>query len=205
MSQTIKNKVNGCFLVYGDVMPLTSVPVKDSARYTRDAAPKRPTMNADTRKKLGRVLDILERQLKDSPDQRTPQESLEDAIRSITEQYEREARRQGINPAPEAPSRDYAAMNPHRRSSGIVCSEKPHIRKDGRFVYEDPEDRVTVPASAFEKRCADAEAAYASRNPHKAKSKKSAAMVHDSARRRMGICEQCEAAYAARNPHKAAR
>lgn len=200
MSQTIKNKGNGCFLVYGDVMPLTrmpSVPVK-----VADAAPE---LDTDTRKKLGRVLDILERQLKDSPDQRTPQESLEDAIRSITEQFEREARRQGINPAPEALGMDYAAMNPHRRSSGIVCSEKPHIRKDGRFGYEDPEDRVTVPANAFEKRCADAEVAYASRNPHKVKSKKSAAMVHDSVRRRMSICEQCEAAYAARNPHKAAR
>lgn len=170
---------------------------------TFDEDKTRPSEDAAISRKLDKILDALEREVKG--DRSTPQQSLEEAIAEIIKKYERDARRQGINPAPEALGIDYAAMNPHRRSSGIVCSEKPHIRKDGRFGYEDPEDRVTVPANAFEKRCADAEAAYASRNPHKVKNKKSAAMVHDSVRRRMSICEQCEAAYAARNPHKAAR
>ena len=168
---------------------------------TFDEDRARPSADADISRKLDKILDALEREIKG--DRPTPQQSLEAAIAEIMEKYEGDARRQGINPSPEAPGMDYAAMNPHKRSPNIECSDRPHIRKDGRFGYEDPEDRVTVPARVFERMCADAEAAYASMNPHKCRDKRPATRTaRDSARRPMSICEQCEAAYAARNPHK---
>lgn len=168
---------------------------------TFDEDGARPSADADISRKLDKIIDALEREIKgDCP---TPQQSLEAAIAEIMEKYEGDARRQGINPFPEAPGMDYAAMNPHRRSRDIECSDRPHIRKDGRFGYEDSEDRVTVPARVFEKMCADAEAAYDSMNPHKCRDKRpTTRTARDSARRPMSICEQCEAAYAARNPHK---
>lgn len=168
---------------------------------TFDEDRARPSADADISRKLDKILDALEREIKG--DRPTPQQSLEAAIAEIMEKYEGDARRQGINPSPEAPGMDYAAMNPHKKSPNIECSDRPHIRKDGRFGYEDPEDRVTVPARVFERMCADAEAAYAAQNPHKCRDKRPATRTaRDSARRPMSICEQCEAAYAARNPHK---
>lgn len=98
---------------------------------TFDEDKTRPSEDAAISRKLDKILDALEREVKG--DRSTPQQSLEEAIAEIIKKYERDARRQGINPAPEALGIDYAAMNPHRRSSGIVCSEKPHIRKDGRL------------------------------------------------------------------------
>lgn len=168
---------------------------------TFDEVKEMPSEDAAISRKLDKILDALEREIKG--DRPTPQQSLEAAIAEIMEKYEGDARRQGINPSPEAPGMDYAAMNPHKRSPGIECSDRPHIRKDGRFGYEDPEDRVTVPARVFERMCADAEAAYAAMNPHKSRDKRPATRTaRDRARRPMSICEQCEAAYAARNPHK---
>ena len=168
---------------------------------TFEVVKEKPHADADISRKLDKILDALEREIKG--DRPTPQQSLEAALAEIMEKYEGDARRQGINPSPEAPGMDYAAMNPHKRSPGIECSDRPHIRKDGRFGYEDPEDRVTVPARVFERMCADAEAAYASTNPHKCRDKRPATRTaRDGARRPMSICEQCEAAYAARNPHK---
>lgn len=166
---------------------------------TFDEVKEMPSEDATISRKLDKILDALER----DTNRPTPQQSLEAAIAEIMEKYEGDARRQGINPSPEAPGMDYAAMNPHKRSPGIECSDRPHIRKDGRFGYEDPEDRVTVPARVFERMCADAEAAYAAMNPHKSRDKRPATRTaRDGARRPMSICEQCEAAYAARNPHK---
>lgn len=168
---------------------------------TFEVVKEKPHADADISRKLDKILDALEREIKG--DRPTPQQSLEAAIAEIMEKYEGDARRQGINPSPEAPGMDYAAMNPHKRSPDIECSDGPHTRKDGRFGYENSEDRVTVPARVFERMCADAEAAYASMNPHKCRDKQPATRTaRDSARRPMSICEQCEAAYAARNPHK---
>lgn len=173
---------------------------------TFDEDRARPSADADISRKLDKILDALEREIKG--DRPTPQQSLEAAIAEIMEKYEGDARRQGINPSPEAPGMDYAAMNPHKRSPGIECSDRPHVRKDGRFGYENSEDRVTVPARFFEDSgpmtpCKEAEAAYAAMNPHKCRDKQPATRTaRDSARRPMSICEQCEAAYAARNPHK---
>lgn len=173
---------------------------------TFDEVKEMPSEDAAISRKLDKILDVLEREIKG--DRPTPQQSLEAAIAEIMEKYEGDARRHGINPFPEAPGMDYAAMNPHKRSPGIECSDRPHIRKDGRFGYEDPEDRVTVPARFFEDSgpmtpCEEAEAAYAAMNPHKSRDKRPATRTaRDGARRPMSICEQCEAAYAARNPHK---
>lgn len=168
---------------------------------TFEVVKEKPHADADISRKLDKILDVLEREIKGG--RPTPQQSLEAAIAEIMKKYEGDARRQGIDPFPEAPGMDYAAMNPHKRSSGIECSDRPHIRKDGRFGYEDPEDRVTVPARVFERMCADAEAAYSAMNPHKSRDKRPATRTaRDSARRPMSVCEQCAAAYAARNPHK---
>lgn len=173
---------------------------------TFEVVKEKPHADADISRKLDKIIDALEREIKG--DRPTPQQSLEAAIAEIMEKYEGDARRQGINPSPEAPGMDYAAMNPHKRSPGIECSDRPHVRKDGRFGYENSEDRVTVPARFFEDSgpmtpCKEAEAAYAAMNPHKCRDKQPATRTaRDSARRPMSICEQCEAAYAARNPHK---
>lgn len=173
---------------------------------TFEVVKEKPHADADISRKLDKILDALEREIKG--DRPTPQQSLEAAIAEIMEKYEGDARRQGINPSPEAPGMDYAAMNPHKRSPVVECSDRPHIRKNGRFGYENSEDRVTVPARFFEDSgpmtpCEEAEAAYAAMNPHKCRDKQPATRTaRDSARRPMSICEQCEAAYAARNPHK---
>lgn len=173
---------------------------------TFEVVKEKPHADADISRKLDKIIDALEREIKG--DRPTPQQSLEAAIAEIMEKYEGDARRQGINPSPEAPGMDYAAMNPHKRSPGIECSDRPHVRKDGRFGYENSEDRVTVPARFFEDSgpmtpCKEAEAAYAAMNPHKCRDKQPATRTaRDGARRPMSICEQCEAAYAARNPHK---
>lgn len=157
---------------------------------TFDEDRARPSEDAALSRKLDKILHILEREIKG--DRPTPQQSLEAAIAEIMEKYDYadELRRHGVNLTPEAIRRDYDAEN-------------PHMRKDGKFGYEGAEDRVTVPARKFERMCADTEAAYAARNPHKCRDKRPATRTaRDSARRPMSICEQCEAAYAARNPHK---
>lgn len=154
-----RRTVPRCKMAYGPTFVMT---------FDEDRA--RPSADADISRKLDKILDALEREIKG--DRPTPQQSLEAAIAEIMEKYENDARRQGINPFQEAPGMDYAAMNPHKRSPGIECSDRPHIRKDGRFGYEDPEARVTVPARFFQDSAImdpykEAEAAYAARNPHK--------------------------------------
>lgn len=188
-----RRTVPRCKMAYGPTFVMT---------FDEDRA--RPSADTDISRKLDKILDALER----DTNRPTPQQSLEAAIAEIVKKYEGDARRQGIDPFPEAPGMDYAAMNPHKRSPGIECSDRPHIRKDGRFGYEDPEDRVTVSARFFEDSgpmtpCEEAEAAYAAMNPHKSRDKRPATRTaRDSVWRPMSICEQCEAAYAARNPHK---
>lgn len=168
-------------LVYGPTMTVVF-----------DEDTTRPAVDAENARKIDRILDTLERQIKGDAGRKSPKESLEQAIREIKNKYDYvdELRRQGVNLTPEAIRRDYDAEN-------------PHMRKDGKFGYEGAEDRVTVPKSAFEKACAESESAYASRNPHKGTDKRpSAKAARDSARRPMSIYEEVEAAYVARNPHK---
>lgn len=166
--------------------------------FTVDEVSKKPAVDAATVQKVDKILDAVEKMAGGS---QSREKTLEDAIREITAAYEKDMQRQSGGMDLEAPQVDYAAMNPHRRDNGLKCSERPHIRKDGRFGYENSEDRATVPASAFEKACAESESAYASRNPHKGKESR-ATEARDSARRPMSIYEEVEAAYAARNPHK---
>lgn len=164
---------------------------------TFDEDRARPAADADISRKLDRIIDALEREIKSNAGRKSPKESLEEAIREVQNKYDYvdELRRQGVNLTPEAIRRDYDAEN-------------PHMRKDGKYGYETPEDRVTVPARLMQDSarryrtvCEEAENAYADRNPHKSK-RPTTRTARDSARRPMTICEQCEAAYAARNPHK---
>lgn len=156
------------------------------------------SMDAANIKKIDKILDAVEKMAGGS---QSREKTLEDAIREITATYEKDMQQQSGGMDLEAPQVDYAAMNPHRRDNGLKCSERPHIRNARLLGYENSEDRVTVPASAFEKACVESESAYASRNPHKGKESR-ATEARDSARRPMSIYEEVEAAYAARNPHK---
>lgn len=174
-------------LVYGPTM--TVVFDEDKARASVDE---------NTSRKVDKILDAVEKMAGGS---QSREKTLEDAIREITAAYEKDMQRQSGGMDLEAPQVDYAAMNPHRRDNGLKCSERPHIRNARLLGYENSEDRVTVPASAFEKACAESESAYASRNPHKGKESR-ATEAKDSARQPMSIYEEVEAAYAARNPHK---
>lgn len=153
------------------------------------------SVDAANIKKIDKILGLVEQMLKRELAQQPRAKSLMEEIEDLAAMYERDARQQGINPFPEALGRDYDAEN-------------PHMRKDGKFGYETPEDRVTVPARLMQDSarryrtvCEEAESAYAARNPHKS-GRNTAGTARDSARRPMTICEQCEAAYAARNPHK---
>lgn len=126
-----------------------------------------------------------------------------------------------------------------RPAVDVMAAKKQQRRENARRLrernakakkYEDPEDRVTVPArflgdairqAAFEAACEVSQAAYAARNPHKAQQDEpqenrvqyphkprqrapweDRLAAQDSASGFMIICEQVEAAYAARNPHK---
>ena len=161
------------------------------------------TADANSRK-LDRILDILERELDGGKGRMSPTESLKAEIQAIMEQYQKDARRHGVNMGPDMPPEDYAARHPHRRRPAIEYSEQPYIRKDGRYGYGDAEDRVTIPGDLFEKTYMDAETMYAARNPHKNRGlkEKRATLPAKDSRRVMNIYEEAEAAYAARNPHK---
>ncbi len=164
-----------------------------------------PTTTDANSRKLDRILDILERERGGGRDRLSPTESLKAEIQALMEQYQKDARRHGVNMGPDMSPVDYGTRNPHRRRPAIECSERPHIRKDGRFEYENAEDRVTVPGDWFEKDYIDPETMYAARNPHKnrgQKGKRAPLPAKDSRRRTMNIYEEAEAAYAARNPHK---
>lgn len=115
---------------------------------TFEVVKEKPHADADISRKLDKILDALEREIKG--DRPTPQQSLEAAIAEIMEKYEGDARRQGINPSPEAPGMDYAAMNPHK------CRDKRPATRTAR-------DGARRPMSI----CEQCEAAYAARNPHK--------------------------------------
>lgn len=143
----IKNLGKGCFLVYGDIMPIESiprVPVADEA----------PAMDANTRKKLERVLELLEQFVlnSDVSDDESDPGRIYAAMVAQKKQREAKAERDL-----QAAQRAYMDRNPHY-SKG----EKPKVRKDGRFGYEYQEDRV-IRKMADE----EAEEAYAARNPHK--------------------------------------
>lgn len=153
----------------------------------------RPAVNASHAKKIARIMDLLERQLSepDHSESEVDPGRIWAAMVANTKQREVQAE-QDRQAAQEA----YMDRNPHKRGGD---GGRFTIRKDGKFGYETPEDRVTVPAKVFEKQCADAAAAYAAKNPHKSKDKRPATVARDSS---MSICEEVEAAYAARNPHK---
>lgn len=173
--------------------------------FTVDEVSKKPAVDAATAQKVDKILDAVEKMLKGELAQQPRAKSLMEELEELAAMYERDARRQGINPFPEAPSRDYDARNPHKRRED---GGEFKVRKDGKFGYETPEDRVTVPARLMQDSarryrtvCEESESAYASRNPHKGKESR-ATEARDSARRPMSIYEEVEAAYAARNPHK---
>lgn len=115
---------------------------------TFDEVKEMPSEDAAISRKLDKILDALEREIKG--DRPTPQQSLEAAIAEIMKKYEGDARRQGIDPFPEAPGMDYAAMNPHKS-------------RDKRPATRTARDSARRPMSVCEQ-CA---AAYAARNPHK--------------------------------------
>lgn len=154
MSQTIKNKGNVCFLVYGDVMPLTSIPKVP----VMDAAPRKKTMDAATRKKLERVLDLLEKYLTE-PDLQEDTGSTWEAIMS-----NKTRREEKLEKDRQEAQQAYMDRNPHKVRE-----------KEKRSEWWD-ESSVTVPARLMKDSaprrltpCEEAEAAYADRNPHKAR------------------------------------
>ena len=167
MSQNIKKMGNGYFLVYGDVVPLTSVP--SASMKVADAATKQGTMDAATRKKLLKAIDMLENLLSDFNQQEITEDPgrIWEAVVANEKRREAKAERER-----QEVQRAYMERNPHKRGEsdgGRFC-----MRKDGKFGYETPEDRVTVPAR----------------------------LMRDSAPRRLTPCEEAEAAYSTRNPHK---
>ena len=157
MSQIIKNQGKGCFLVYGDIMPIASVPTVPVG----DAAPDQGTMDAATRKKLERVLELLEQFVlnSDVSDDESDPGRIWAAMLANKMQREEKAEQDR-----QAAQRAYMDRNPHKR------------REKGRRADWLNEEAVTDPArmmnDSVRRRmsiCEEAEAAYAARNPHKRK------------------------------------
>lgn len=105
MGQTIKHMGNRSFSVYGDIMPLTSMP--PAPVKFMDAAQKQKTMSAATRKKLERVLELLEKEVAGGPDS-VPKDRTTAAPRLMKESTYRR-----LTPCEEAEAA-YAARNPHK-------------------------------------------------------------------------------------------
>ena len=77
---------------------------------TFEVVKEKPHADADISRKLDKILDALEREIKG--DRPTPQQSLEAAIAEIMEKYEGDARRQGILKTTISPFRIF--RSPHR-------------------------------------------------------------------------------------------
>lgn len=145
-----------------------------SMLFTFDRAPEKaasPAVDADTAAKIERALRIIERMFGEDPERTGASDKLAEfdaVLKEIASKHSAAARRKKERDKLEEVQAAYSDRNPHKRSPGIECSDKPHIRKDGRFGYEYPEERVAVPAKYFEDSARmEAENAYAARNPHK--------------------------------------
>ena len=107
------------------------------------------SVDAANIKKIDKILGLVE-------------QMLERELEELAAKYERDARRQGINPFPEAPSRDYDARNPHKsREKRSEWWDESSVTVPSRRMSDSARRPMTI--------CEQCEAAYAARNPHKRK------------------------------------
>lgn len=120
------------------------------------------SVDAANIKKIDKILGLVEQMLERELAQQPRAKSLMEELEELAAMYERDARQQGINPFPEAPSRDYDARNPHKsREKRSEWWDESSVTVPARRMSDSARRPMTI--------CEQCEAAYAARNPHKRK------------------------------------